>query len=59
MTKIDVTQYMLGDDGVAVLMKAIAAVTTLTTLDLRDNLIGTHSEKCSLWEALHRKSLGP
>ena len=50
---------MLGDDGVAVLMKAIAAVTTLTTLDLRDNLIGTHSEKCSLWEALHRKSLGP
>ena len=41
MTKIDVTQYMLGDDGVAVLMKAIAAVTTLTTLDLRDKLIGS------------------
>jgi hypothetical protein len=75
LTKIDVTQYMLGDDGVAVLMKvlkamgvhlltlirslltllrplltlqAIAAVTTLTTLDLRDNLIGTHPKKYSL-----------
>jgi len=32
---------MLGDEGVAVLMKAIAAVPSLTMLDLRDNLIGS------------------
>ena len=37
------SRYMLGDDGVAVLMRAIAAVPSLTMLDLCDNLIGKHS----------------
>ena len=41
LTTLDVTRYMLGDEGVAVLMKAIAAVPSLTMLDLRDNLIGS------------------
>jgi len=48
---MDVSRYMLGDEGIGILARALSGVTSLTLLDVRSNGMGS-TGACSLAAAL-------